>query len=482
MSISSALNNAVSGLTASGRMAEMVSSNLSNLLTEGYAPRVVELESVQLGSTGGGVRVVGIAREVDQGLLADRRLADAALSGQTLSADMLERLEQSLGEPGDAVSLGARLASFESALISASSDPASETRLAGVVSRLKDVADTLNSNTRTIQALQQEADAAIARDIDLLNSSLQQVDDLNADILRVQASGADPSSLMDARQKTIDQIADIVPVREVTRSNGTVGLMTPNGTTLLDGLPLELGFERTLTITADMTLASGALGAITIDGVPLDPATGIARLDGGSLGAAFAMRDKTLVEAQGSLDIIAADLIARYQDPATDPTLAPGDVGLLTDQGGTLDLTDLAGLAGRIEVNDAVVPAQGGDLTLIRDGLNAAAPGPTGNTVQLNNWIAALDVPRADAPGAELRSAAGRIAAFQSQIGATRLAADEELSFTTARWDSLTEAELASGVDTDVELQKLLLIETAYAANARVIETVDFMMQRLLEI
>lgn len=482
MSMSSALNNALTGLTASARMAEVVSSNLSNALTEGYGRRSVELSSAQVGGVGGGVRVQSINRFVDAGILADRRLADAALTGQDRSAAMLGRLEQALGGPDDAAGLGPRLAEFERALISASSDPASEIRLANVVSRLQDVTTTLQSNTRSIQSLRQEADAGISRDIEVLNNSLLQVEALNTDILRISGSGYDPSALLDSRQKIVDQIARIVPVRETVRQNGTIGLMTTNGTTLIDGRAVQFGFESTPTMTADMTLGSGALGAITLDGSVLDPNNGIGRLDGGSLGAAFAMRDKTLVEAQASLDTVAADLIARFQDPTVDPTLSAGDVGLLTDEGGILDLGDLPGLAGRIAVNAAIVSDQGGDALLLRDGLNATIVGPAGNPAQLNRWIAALDAPRADVPGAAMRSASGRIAAFTSEIGATRLAADEKLSFTSARWDTLHEAELAGGVDTDVELQRLLQIEQAYAANAKVIQTVDFMMQRLMEI
>ena len=231
-----------------------------------------------------------------------------------------------------------------------------------------------------------------------------------------------------------------------------------------------------------MTLVSGALSGITLDGVPIDATTGIGRLDGGSLGASFALRDQTLVDAQVTLDGIAADLIARFEDPANDPTLAPGDLGLLTDEGGTLDLADIPGLAGRILVNPIVDPTQGGTLTLLRDGLNAAGPGPAGSAVQLDRWIGALSETRSDLPGSSARSAAGRMADFTSQIGSTRLQAEETLSFTAARWDTLHEAELASGVDTDLELQTLLRVEQAYAANAKVIQTVDFMMQRLMEL
>lgn len=57
MSMASALNNAVSGLTASSRMAEVVSSNIANAMTEGYARRELSLSSDTLGGTGGGVQI-----------------------------------------------------------------------------------------------------------------------------------------------------------------------------------------------------------------------------------------------------------------------------------------------------------------------------------------------------------------------------------------------------------------------------------------
>ncbi|MEM8537538.1 MAG: flagellar hook-associated protein FlgK, partial [Pseudomonadota bacterium] len=434
------------------------------------------------GNRGGGVAVDAIIRNVDAGIVADRRLADAALGGETYLANTLTRLQQAVGGPDDAAGLPQRLAVFENALISASSDPASETRLANVVGTLQDVVDTLQANTRSIQDLRQEADSAIARDITVLNQAIVQVDGLNKDILRISSTGADPSALLDARQKAIDTIAEIVPVRETLRDNGAVTLRTVNGTTLLDGRPRQFGFERTPTITGDMSLAAGSLNGITLDGVPLDPATGVGRLDGGSLGAAFAMRDKTLVEVQAGLDGMAADLIARFQDPANDPTLNPGDVGLLTDELGPLDLADIPGLAGRITVNAAIVPSAGGDLTLLRDGLNSTVPGPSGDATQLNRWIDALAAARADVPGSPAQSAAGRAASFTAEIAANRVAADEQLGFTTARWNTLTEAELADGVDTDFELQNLLRIEQAYAANARVIQAIDVMLRSLTEI
>jgi flagellar hook-associated protein 1 len=47
MSITSALANAVSGLTAASRSAELVSNNVSNAMTEGYGRREIVLSGAE---------------------------------------------------------------------------------------------------------------------------------------------------------------------------------------------------------------------------------------------------------------------------------------------------------------------------------------------------------------------------------------------------------------------------------------------------
>jgi len=482
MGISGALNNALTGLAASARMAEVVSTNLSNALTEGYARRDVSLSSAQVGGSGGGVRIDGITRFVDTGLLADRRLADAALAGHERTADFLVRLEQSIGAADDPANIPARLSQLEAALIRTTADPASDQRLGAVVNRLEDLVSTIRNANTGLQELRQEADAAIATDVASLNTNLARIEVLNGDILRLAGSGDDVSAMLDARQRLVDNIGELVPVRASVRDDGTVRLMTTSGLTLVDGRAVSFEFQKTPTITGDMTLASGALSGITLDGQPLDPGDGVGRLDGGAIGAAFALRDRTLPEAQAELDRFAADLIARFQDTANDPTITTGSPGLLTDEGGTLDPADIPGLAGRVGVNPAIVTVQGGDPALLRDGLGAAPASPNSNTEQINRWIDAIGVARADIPGSPPQSAAGRAGALVSLVATTRMQAEEEAGFAASRWSVLKEAELADGVDTDNELQTLIQVEQFYAANAKVIETVDFMMRRLMEI
>ena len=57
---------------------------------------------------------------------------------------------------------------------------------------------------------------------------------------------------------------------------------------------------------------------------------------------------------------------------------------------------------------------------------------------------------------------------------AARARSDEDRAYLTARQSTLAEQETnATGVDTDAELQSLMLVEQAYAANARVLSVID---------
>jgi flagellar hook-associated protein 1 FlgK len=80
------------------------------------------------------------------------------------------------------------------------------------------------------------------------------------------------------------------------------------------------------------------------------------------------------------------------------------------------------------------------------------------------------------------QTSAGKIADFGAQLDVMRVTAEESLGFESARWEILKSAELATGVDTDQELQQLLRVEQSFAANARVMQTIDTLMKRLLEI
>ncbi|MCA0203491.1 MAG: flagellar hook-associated protein FlgK [Proteobacteria bacterium] len=475
MGITSALNNANSGLSASARAVQVVSANIANALTPGYAARQLELSAATLGGAGGGVRVTGVTRLVDPILLGLQRDAGASLASGNSAAAFWQRIEASLGQPGEGLS--AALSAFDAALIGASERPDLTSRLAAVAESAKALATKLGSIEETVQQLRVEADKAIAQDVRTLNEGIARVDVLNDQIVKLRMSGQPTEGLEDERQALISALSEIVPLREYPRDTGRVMLYSAAGELLLDTEPTVFGFSPSVAIDAGMTLGAG-LSGLTINGRPL--ATGDSGpIGGGRLSAAFALRDEAAPGVQTRIDAFARDLIARFSDPDSDPTLA-GAVGLFTDGGGPD--SGPPGLAARLTLNAAVDPAAGGALWRIRDGIGAAAPGPIGDPAQINRLLGALDRSLSSGAGSPLQDSAALLGDLLTGVSRNRQVAEDRQTSARTRHDTLTEAILAQGVDTDSEMQRLLLIEEAYAANARVIQTADAMLRTLLEI
>ncbi|HEY6919821.1 MAG TPA: flagellar hook-associated protein FlgK [Tabrizicola sp.] len=483
MSVTSALAGALSGLSATARQAEILSSNVANATTPGYARRQVSLGATVLAGHGQGVQVLGIARDVDRPLLAERRLAQAGTGDRDVRADFLKRVEQSLGTADNPASLAARLAAFDQALVEAAGRPESQARLNSVASTAKSLMAGLATASGEIQNARATADRRIGEEVTRLNTALQQLHDLNVNLRSFSGAGRDISALMDERQRLVDQISDIVPVRELPRDLNQIALFTTGGAPLLDGSAAVIGFTPVHTITPDMTQALGGLSGITINGRPFDTAGSASPILGGTLGALFAVRDELAVGAQGKLDAAARDLVERFQ--GLDPTLAPGAAGLFTDGGAAFDPLDEIGLAGRLQLNAAADPAQGGSLFRLRDGLGATTEGPPGNGTLLAAFHEALTASRplsSTGFAAGNRSFALLASDIQSDSSAQRLSAEAEKSFASARLTALSDLEAQNGIDTDQEMQELLVIEKNYAANAKVIQAVADMIDTLIRL
>lgn len=487
MSISSALNNAASGLAAQTRLAETISNNVANALTTGYARRTTELSSVSLGGYGQGVAISGTTRAENAVLTSERRAMDAALGASGTRSDAYDRILTAIGDTASTTSVATLATSFETALMSATSSPSSNTTLASAVSAGRNLAAAINRVSDETGQLRTEADSEIGRQVKQLNSALNQIDALNDRIKILTVSGGDTTGLQDQRAQLIDSVSSIVPVTVAKRSDGEVALFTRNGGALLDGKVFELSFTPASTVvTADMTLGAGLsglaqdVGAVT-GPVAVSAGTGAGLFDGGTLGALFELRDTIAPQVQSEMDAFAADLIDRFESLMPVGRLDASGNGLFVDSGSGTQ----TGLAGRIALNAAVDPSAGGEIWRLRDGLSATVQGNVGDATVLQSLADAMTTSRAPT-GLASTSASGGVAAFASEITsffASRGArSDEDRAYLSARQATLAEQEAnATGVDTDSELQSLTLVEQAYAANAKVLSVIDELMQLLLE-
>ncbi len=481
MTISSALSNAMTGLRAAGRNSDVISANIANVMTPGYGVRDLTLSSSRLG----GVSIDGVMRRVDPALVSELRMADAAMSKATDRTRFLSDFEKMLGTPDEPNSLSARLSELESMLVAATSRPDAPERLQNVADAARDVATLISESSDSVQRARSSADRQIQIEVDQLNASLANVKELNKQITRSLTTGGDPSALLDNRQALVDEISAIVPVRQVARDNGQIALYSTGGAILLDGGVAEIEFTAVNQATPYMSIEAGQLSGITMNGYPIRTDSSSGSLTGGSLGAQFEIRDELGTSAQSQLDAFARDLIERFQDPAVDTTLLAGDAGLFTDAGVAFDPANEVGISARLTLNAAVDERQGGEPWRIRDGINAAVPGDVGDSRMIQNLAGALTntrVPASGDFGIGAFSAANLVSTLTSQIGSDRYQADKQLTFATSQFDELKQQILATGVDSDEELQRLLIVQQAYAANVKMIEAADEMMQTLLRI
>ncbi len=480
MGLSSALSHAVSGLGAAGRSAQVVSSNISNALTEGYGRREVVLAPGRLG----GVRVADISRQTNTALVQDRRHSDAAAGAADVRADGLSAMSAALGDADGPASISGRVGRLEAQLIETASMPSSSVRLDATAAAAADLARGLNDASDAIQATRLKADAGIARDVEALNAGLARMEELNGKIIALNATGGEVNGLLDERAKVFDRIAGIVPMRTLQRDNGAISLYTTGGQILLDHRAVSVEFAPSNAMAPQATLGS-PLSGLTVGGRAIAVNAVPGKMDGGTLAAHFDVRDALGPDAQSRLDAVARDLIERFEDPAADATRLPGTPALFTDGGGPLIIADEVGLSRRIALNASVDPAIGNETWRLRDGLGAVSEGPSGNAAGLQALSDALTLARPASSGdfgATARTAGGLSDTLMSVAGGDVFRAEDNRTFARARADTLREQELADGVDTDAEMQKLLLIEQAYGANARVIQAVEEMLDQLMRI
>jgi flagellar hook-associated protein 1 FlgK len=292
------------------------------------------------------------------------------------------------------------------------------------------------------------------------NLALNSIQSLNTQILSYKGS-ADTSDLQDRRDQLLQQLSSYGDITVVRRGDA-VAVYTPNGVPLLDGqvFPVSLSPTRTLQ-----------------QSTPPSPATPV-NFHSGSLPALIAMRDSTMPGLQAQLDDVARALTVEFDGIG---------VPLFNDNGSVaLDPTDPVqtnGYSARISVNDQIRSNQ----NWLHD-TSASPPAaalPTGDTTNIDKALAifsnttlGFSAPGLPPTGSLLQVSANIIAAQ----GNARAAADSRNDVAKSLQESLAEkVSSLGGVKIDDEVARLSALQEAYAANARVVQTLKDMYDTLFQ-
>lgn len=465
MSIINAFNISRTGLSATSQWAEMVSGNIANADNESYGRRSLTRETM----AGGAAVAIGVRRESDEALNRMYREELAKLERQEAIASGLTAYTSLLGGLGESGSPVQRLNELQDNFDLLFNDPSNVAGQQGTLTAAQSLASGLNTLSDELDITSKETRDAIGADLTQVNDLMTKVSGLNRRIAQASPDSELMATLQDQMSETLNALAGYMDFRTDTDNTGQIDLLTPGGLRLVEG-------ETVYPIS--YTVGDGTLRA---DGADISPGTTNGLSEGRLVGHVELLND-TLPQMRLQLDEFARTVIETFED--ADATLTPGDAGLFTDDGLAYDPAQLTGLAGRIVVNTAVMPDQGGALWRLRDGIGATAPGSAGSTAQIGAFIDGMndqhsfDGATGISSDITLTEYGAAMIAQQQNI---RAEASDQQQALVASTSSIDAARLnAQGVNIDDELQQLLLIEKTYAANSQVVSTLSQMLDVLL--
>jgi len=506
MSLGAALAISQSGLAYTQRALAVAADNVANASTAGYTRKTLPSLASSVAGQGLGVRIGLAARDVDAALIVQINKAGGALAAATTREEILRAVEEAHGQTGQGDSLGDRVAALRTSFIALRADPATPSWQGDVLVAADAVVDRVRAAYGAVAGARQRSQDGVVEAVGDINRDLARIGTVTDQIRQNRSLGISTANLEDQRDAILATLSENLPVRALPTADGGISLVTEGGQWL------SIPTQGEAFATAPAQLGDGAfygpggtIPAVTLYGNDI---TG--RVKGGRLGALIALRDTTLPRYAAELDVTAATLAARFD--AQGLTLFTGGNGSVPDPTQPYAGGPMQGFAAAFRVNPAIAE----NPRLLRDGsqaisgspLGAAdftpnpADGPAGFTTLLDRVLDNSFGTEAQAglawapiattglgPDGTLASpflAPGDIADFAAQVSASQTG--ERAAATVAREDAATLAEgLAnrfaerSGVDVDRELSLMVTLQNAYAANARVMSTVQAMWDALMQ-
>jgi len=392
MSLTQALNSALSGLQVTQASIAMVAGNVANADTPGYTRKVVN-QIATGANTSIGVRVSDIQREIDLYVQRQLRVENAGASYADTRADMYSQLQNLYGQPGSSTSLESVYNNFTSALQALSTSPDDPGARSAVISSAQLLTQQLNQMSGNVQALRANAELGIADAVNKANNAMSQIAALNQQIAASTPGDSATATLMDQRDSYIDQLSQLMDINVVQGDRGQIGIFTNSGTQLVGAQAGQLSFDAVGTITPasqwSANPAQRGVGTITLippDGAPLDLIQDHA-IRSGTIAAYLSMRDQDLVQAQNQLDALAAGMASALSDKTTAGT----PVSPSPQSGFDIDIGNLsAGNSITINYTDTLTNTPH-TMTLVRVDDPSALPLSNTATATANDTVFGID-------------------------------------------------------------------------------------------
>lgn len=384
MSLTIALNTALSGLRTSQGVLSVISNNVSNANTEGYTRKVAQPSAHTLLGVGAGVTLGSVVRTVDSRVQADAREAMTKLQALEVKEMFLTSVQQMFGSPGDRSTVGHTISTLAEAVDALGATPESATVRNQTVEAALNLARQIGDMADGVQDLRRDADREIASSVETINTQLRRIAELNAKIKQNVAQDIPTGDLEDERDRALETLTQEMEVSSFTRSDGSLSVYTTDGKLLADGSAVTLTHDAVTTMSPAMSLGAG------IDGIEINGVDITASIKGGRIAGLIELRDSTLPDMQAEMDRLSEQLRDRLNEIHNQGTGLPPAESLTGSRSFADPTTDSVNLTSDVRIavldEEGVVigsydlPAGTYTVEQVRDAINTNLPGATAST------------------------------------------------------------------------------------------------------
>jgi flagellar hook-associated protein 1 FlgK len=466
-----AISLALAGLDVTQARISTITRNITNAQTPGYTTKT---DNATTGGVGQ-VQLGAVTRSVDNALLQSMQSATGTQNQLQSQVTLLSQIETAFGTPASSSSLSAQLTGLQTAFQDLSVNPDQASQLSAVIGAGQAVARSLNGLSQTVSQVTTNATTSLQQEVTTVNQTLQSIATLNNQISS-QSLGSDTTDLQDQRDTAISTLAGLMNITTFAQANGTISVYTGSGKPLVDA--------------SVATVSLGGSTGLQWNSPPSAPAP--INVTSGSIAGNLSMQQTTAPALQAQLDAMAGTLtsefdnigIPLFSDGGTHP-LAGVDPSLPITTTNPANPTQLAGYAGRIAVDQTVIA----NPNIIHDG--AVAPAgigtPTanaalapGDTSVIDQAVALFNRTNVSFNASTGLPASGNIIQVASDFVANQSTASANAQNALTNQQALVSAvsdkiSAGSGVNIDAQVAQLQVLQNAYSANARVLQTVTNM-------
>lgn len=464
MSISSILNIAKDAMLSQQTAIQVVSNNIANVNTAGYARQEAVFSEAGAATSGAwligtGVKVQSIMQHYDRYLEISIAMENNALEEQKTFEKYFERIQGVLDENNS--KLTSNIVEFFNGWHELSADPLSVVGRTDVATKATNLGRTISNISEELKNMQIEIDKNIGQEVTEINRMLNSIAELNDNIYEGGTNASENSSFANNQLQLLRELSAKLDITSFRDGNGGLTVMTTGGKVLVERM-------TAYHLTAEK---QGEFSTVVWNGSSGTSFDITGEIKSGTLKSLFDLRDNYIGGDNGFLqdtDDLAASIMTEINNVH--------ETGY--NMNGTTGISFFKAVDDDYAINMDISDEVKADVRNIA--VTSSADNPSGNDIALA--IAELGDSTVTI-GGQARTYVEFSSSIASEIGnLTKNAKDLSVYHQNVMTMVEKQRDSISGVSLDEEMSNLIKFQYAYQAAARLMNVADELFQGVLEI